>query len=391
MAFSEGAVNVNRLIQKLFITPYYISIDKKQPGSVIATYKPFEHSKFSKLTWNGAKLTMILILGICFFRLQWLLSNWQHNQDMRQLGVYITAPCLVTIALAAYQTLEMFNEDCCNMMTQRFSLSKLDYDILRRHSVIKIKIGEALMYLIFLGFLSFPIVTASVTLLRDNDPIQLILRGVLRTFIPSWLIKLITSLIYAGIVSHGAATILTIILISVALVDAARKLSAQLSFLPRSQNTGCGTMILLREFKIRLKLYRELQILFNITNNIAKYFLATLVGIGIYLTAALAFFVIFGYNRLPIYVTVGCCVLVCTNLSMSFLLFKLATFSYTNGVNFKIVWLRRVGSKSGRKDLKSCPHLTFSLLFVNTISTATALEVANAISNVTASLVLLSH
>ncbi|CAL8110345.1 unnamed protein product [Orchesella dallaii] len=390
MAFSEGAVNVNRLIQKLFITPYYISINKNQPISVIATYKPFEHSNFSKLIWNGAKLTMILILGICFFRLQWLLSNWKHNQDMRQLGVYITAPCLVTIALAAYHTLEMFKEDWCYMMTQRFILSELDHDVLRRHSVIKIKIGEALMYLMFLGFLTFPIVMASVTLLRDNDPVQLILRGLLRTFLPSWLIKLITSLIYAGIVSHGAATILTIILISVALVDAARKLSAQLSYLPRRQNTGRGNIILRREFKNRLKLYRELQILFNIANNIAKYFLATLVGIGIYLTAALAFFVIFGYNRIPIYVTVGCCVLVCTNLSMSFLLFKLATFSYTNGVNFKIVWLRIVGSKSGRKDLKSCPHLTFSLLFVKTISTATALEVADAISNVTASLVLLS-
>ncbi|CAL8110342.1 unnamed protein product [Orchesella dallaii] len=174
---------------------------------------------------------------------------------MRQLGVYITAPCLVTIALAAYQTLEMFKEDWCYMMTQRFILSELDHDVLRRHSIFKIKIGEALMYLMFLGFLTFPIVMASVTLLRDNDPVQLILRGLLRTFLPSWLIKLITSLIYAGIVSHGAATILTIVLIAVALVDAARKLSAQLSFLPRRQNTGRGAMILRREFKNRLKLY----------------------------------------------------------------------------------------------------------------------------------------
>ncbi|CAL8129233.1 unnamed protein product [Orchesella dallaii] len=232
MAFSEGAVNVHRVIQKVFTLPYYIVIDNNLTMSLIATYKPFDASNSSKLIWKAAKYTMALITVFCILRLEWLFSNWKDNPDLRQLGVYIGAICILTIGLAAYQSLETFKEDWSYLMTQRFRICRMDPNILKRHSIRRLKIGEGLLYLLLFGFLFFPPMVANITRMRDNDPIQIMLRTLLGKFVPIWGIKVTTSILYAGIVSHGTATVLTLILLAVTFVDAARMVSAQLSILP---------------------------------------------------------------------------------------------------------------------------------------------------------------
>ncbi|CAL8070678.1 unnamed protein product [Orchesella dallaii] len=284
MSFSEGAVNVQRIIQKVILTQYYIIYKGDNKSQLSATHSKFDGSKFAQRAWNVVIFTMSFLSMLFIFRIKFLATHWRQN--LESLGVLLAVLCLMVLAISAYTTLNKYKTEFCYLMTQRFKLVKMNGRILNRecfsnkHSISS---GELIIYTVTMSSIGFLIFLASVPFIITEEPLQHYFTQWTMSLLPTLLIKCVVSLIYEIITIYGSVIMITSLLCFITFEEAILKLSAELFMIPKLADVAVrirGSDLITLKFEKRLILYRILQMLVTIGNSIMSDFLAILVGIG---------------------------------------------------------------------------------------------------------------
>lgn len=288
-----------------------------------------------------------------------------------------------------------------------------------------------------LAFLAFPFVFGVVPLFRIYDPYQLILRELLkhafivlhfesqpcRTFL-NFIIKLISSSIFAVTALHGACCVFSVMVLMLMVVHAIQKESANLydpclkpvnvvnaskkyqvgisnSSIPRQKSTKLNSW--LRNYRSKavmkmttsfafprcLRLFKVLYIMLRIGSLIVSQFLTVLVGMGILAAVSSGYVMIMCYEQFPVILYASYSLILPIAMIIDFLLITLAAVPNRKGKNFRRFWRRYVNEKREHLQLNACPNIGYSFGIVQNVQEKTALTIADTIINGTATVCLM--
>ncbi|CAL8132294.1 unnamed protein product [Orchesella dallaii] len=262
---------------------------------------------------------------------------------------------------------------------------------LRRHQKrwIRPSMKEVLIYELSFGVVtSYPLVVSALPLLRNYEPVVMLFSTVFENdpTNPSFLTKIIVSLIYFKASMHAAPLFLEVLLGSLVALESTLQMSHQLQLLVNKRTRSVSKL----RFKLLLMQYRILELLTSFSRICTGDFLAILVVIGVIQASGLGYIALMFYKLLPFYLYMAC---VCITLAVFTIIFLLITFAsvpYRHGEAFKLGCKRNmILSRREKYELRSCSPMGFSIGFKRIVTEGVALAISDVISNCTASLVLL--
>lgn len=371
-------------------------------------FLPLSDNFLKNLTlWQVVKKNVCILMLFSLGRGIWLFSKRKDSDySFEEHGFYVLMYAVLVIGWAAYNALDVHIPELCFAINQRFKLVPtqiLGWPFIsngRRRPML----GEAFIYCFSVGFLAFPIFFTAIPIFRDYCPIQLLVSTFLleKSLYVSIFTKLVGSALLGFTALYGGAVVLVGFLEVFMFVEAVQILSFTLFLgLPiRTFQVPCyqGSLelrVLIShnfKFRERLALFRQLEVLIRVGNNITSEFLAVLVGMGVLASGWAGYVTVMCYSVFPLVIYLSCSAFFFICLTINFLLIYLAALPYRNGETFKCTFKYLIGYREKFEwlKLKACPSIAYEIgSVVRKVQFSTALSIANAIVNLAATLVLM--
>lgn len=389
MEFTTACIKVHTFLQQIFEPPILFSFTKQFPHPILTENPKWSKTKYlfapPKIFWYTTKYLLSFVLIIfSFFRIVWLLSKFKLAPNFEQLGYYVFTFALAVIAKSAYDTVDQNIPEFCYMVTQRFKYAS--YSQQRTF-------GTTFIYAFSSTFLTFPVLFAAVPLLRDFDPIQLIMYNIWGLLFSShcqtaphpyykYFAKVLAVTMFSIFGSHVAhVAVIVLQTICVLMLEADIILSKETIRL--SNTSGISLFQCVHKFNI---LRISIILGYWIVN---RSFLAVLVGLGVVAGSLCGFVMILMYSKFPFIFYLACSAVCLISMVTNLLLVTLAGIPNYDSKTFTQIWKFKVKRKQEKALLQSCPPIGFAIGFIKEVRFHTALKIFDTFVSCTSTMVLL--
>lgn len=393
-SFSNAAIRVISLVQIVISLPIKLTNTED-----ISKLKLEKNPKYFENTTTVLTRLLIVTFALLlnFFsvgRLAWIILFTKVEIDStisqshtRQIMSNLLVICLLTIGLSVFSTFHVFYKEISYLATQRFRLVQVPMKKNCKFSD-NINSGDIYVYLLSSCFLAFPIFVTFGPLASKYDPLKVMYRILCPDNFEKikWTTKLSFGIIYGIITVSFAGTVLLALLIIMLVLEGVEKLSRNLCKWPSN--------VTKQTFSKKLKVFRIIQVILTVGNDLAAYPVFVLVTVGIMLASCCGYATLKRYNSLPFAAYLACPVIVCLAISIAFLFLPIADIPFQNGKLFKTQWKHHMKTKTLHKlencEVKSLPLIGYNIGPTKHVGRYTALQIADQIVDKTVFMALLS-
>lgn len=432
MAITEGCVNVASLIQGALQPPLLIDESSLQFYLNPAFYEETRPVFFSiqKFIFFSVLSTICTCIVIFIGRVSYLVHYWSQNPDLEQVGFYVLMLAIAVLGVAGFEFYISNPYRICYMLNQRFKLLRTfrkGWPKLSR----KPETFEVAIYGLVLIFPVFSLVFGAVPIIRDYDPVHLVLKQIwlllplkfkIDKFLLHWLFKITSSIVLTVLTFYGTLIVIHIFMIILMFLEGMQTLSGKL-FESSSENTfhrvvnqhvfnfetpkarkwllkraaskvtsvktNRMTVSTKPDYRRSLRLFQILFILIRIGNKVMFNFVSVLVFIGIMAASWSGYVMVKLFSKLPLVVYMACSLVLPLAIIVDFFLVSVAAIQNKNGIKFLKYWKRFLTKNDQKMQLRACPEIGYEVGPIRNCKRKTALTIADNILNVTATLVVL--